>query len=59
MMKKALGSSADRSRLQQEEQLKQSLKEQVPKKKIGKSPLIGKLDRGFESICMMLTEVLI
>ena len=41
MMKKALGTSADRSRQLKEEQLKKSIQEQMPKKKIGKSPLIG------------------
>ena len=41
MMKKALGTAAERTRQLQEEQLKNSIKEQVPKKKIGKSPLIG------------------
>ena len=39
-MKKALGSSADRAKKLQEDQLK-LVKEQIPKKKIGKSPLIG------------------
>jgi hypothetical protein len=33
MMKKALGTSADRSRQLQEEQLKKSIQEQMPKKK--------------------------
>lgn len=39
MMKKALGSSVDRAS-RQEQQL-QVPKDQKPKKKIGKSPLIG------------------